>query len=424
MINPFIKRLDNASSPWLRLSILQTTFLRDDAIYIIKESFSELTKRDYFKYIDQKLFYFLVDYTVYARDEIIYLLNSNHSVFHLLTPKQLSDLIRDIPEVLDYVLARFYELDLNNQTLVRDLTLSCINDEDKFLRFAAKIFASKNNDAVPNFIRSLAQDNLLEDYSVLKPLISDARNSSVPTIMSSNVFLDNGLRNFLVDNFMELLELEKKNKMGFIDDLKYDLEDDIKAYYDYLLKLVSASNVPKETIGRLNILLANGGEDFIKDYIGDNDVSYLKAGSTAQAFRIGEDKVLKFAKMKHIPDSVYEHFLLAPTERKIIRDDSFKPILYIEKQDYLSQVYNGIPLGSDDYNNFFEEIKKQHLIVRDPHCLGRYADNFGFLRDYHDATLVGVSSHEELPDWFKRRPLVIFDIDMIIQDKTKIRKLK
>lgn len=35
------------------------------------------------------------------------------------------------------------------------------------------------------------------------------------------------------------------------------------------------------------------------------------------------------------------------------------------------------------------------------------------MKDYHDAILVGITSHEELPEWFKKRPLIMYDIDMI-----------
>lgn len=50
-------------------------------------------------------------------------------------------------------------------------------------------------------------------------------------------------------------------------------------------------------------------------------------------------------------------------------------------------------------------------------------DNFGFLKDYKDATLVGVDSYEELPDWFKKRPIVLYDIDMVSYEKDKLKSL-
>lgn len=422
MINTFLKKMDKAESPWLRVGVLETTFPRIDALSIIKSSFNELTKRDYFHYIDQKLFLYLADYPEDAKDEILYLLNSKKSMLHLLSPKQLNHLIQVIPEVFDLVMERFLELDLTSEELVRDLTNAVLDNVNHFLTLSERIFASKSETGISNFIHTLAYGNDFSDYSVLKPFIENARVESIPSIMSNHVYLDDNLRVFLVDNFLELYNIEKYRKMDFIDSLKYDLPDDVTKKYEYLLSLLRASNVPKTTINYLNILLANNEESFIKDYIGDKEVRYIKSGSTAQAFRVGEDKVLKFAKMKHMPNSIFEHFLLAPTDRIVTKDDAGKPTLYIEKQNYLKQVYNGIPINSDDYDNFFNEAKRQRLIIRDPHCVRRYADNFGFLNDYHEATLVGVDDHEELPDWFKRRPFVLFDIDMVIEDTSNNKK--
>lgn len=136
-------------------------------------------------------------------------------------------------------------------------------------------------------------------------------------------------------------------------------------------------------------------------------------------FRIGDDKVLKLTSRKHMKDTLTEHFLLAPTKTKIIYNENNEPILYIEKQDYLEKVYNGVAMNDEDLENYFEELRRLNIILHDPHCVKRLYDNFGFLKDYHDATLIGVNSYEELPDWFKRRPLVLYDIDMIRMKEIK-----
>lgn len=417
-MNVFLKKLDKASSPWLRLGILETTLVRDDAIYIIKESFNELTKRDYFKYLEQKIFRFLADYPGFAEVEILYLLNSKNSLLHLLSPKQLSELIIYVPGIFEFIMDRFFELDLSNHALVRDLTNASLCDHNYFTSFARRILKSKSKEGINTFISTLATSDNFNDFNQLLPFIKGASYESVPSILSSNVYQNDDLRLFLTENFEALFLLERPNKMNFLDDLKYDLDGEVLKKYNYLISILQASNVPATTLERLNILLEYGEEDFIKDYIGDESISYLKSGSSAQAFRIGEHKVLKFAKMKHIPNGVYEHFLLEKTERKIITNSLNKPILYVERQDYLSQVYEGKPICSDDIENFFLEAKRQKLIIHDPHCVRRYTDNFGFLNDYHEAQLVGVNSYEELPDWFKRRPLVLFDIDMITRKQT------
>ncbi len=413
MKNTFLEKLDNAKTIKLKKGVLANVLIKDDAIWTIKKSFNELTKRDYFPSIVKELFFFLVDFPGYVNEELLYLLTTREKLLHLLSPKQLGELLQYLPGFYEVVLDRFDELNLKNQQLVNNLAGYASQDEDKLLNLAEKIFNSYCIEGIRHFIRYLASNNKVADYSIFKPLIENSLIKSLPSILSEYSYLDDRLRNFLVDHFEMLFALEKSKKMGFLENLKYDLPEEIEEKYRYLLKLFFASNVPMETCGRLNILLEYQQEDFIKEYIGDNDVSFIKAGSAAQAFKIGEDKVLKLSKIKHTWDSIYEHFLLAPTVRNVIRNSSGRPCLYVEKQNYLLQEYNGIPINSEDFDHYFEELERQKLRIYDPHCVRRYTDNFGFLKDYHDATLVGVTDHEELPDWFKKRPMVLLDIDMV-----------
>lgn len=47
------------------------------------------------------------------------------------------------------------------------------------------------------------------------------------------------------------------------------------------------------------------------------------------------------------------------------------------------------------------------------HCLEKNFNNFGFLKDYHDANTTGFKSAEDLPEWFKERPIVLYDVDLV-----------
>lgn len=76
-------------------------------------------------------------------------------------------------------------------------------------------------------------------------------------------------------------------------------------------------------------------------------------------------------------------------------------------------------MTEEDISNFMKEIDRQGLVLGDPHCLQHDFVNFCFLEDYHDANLCGASSYEDLPEWFKKRPLVLYDIDMVTRKREK-----
>lgn len=80
-------------------------------------------------------------------------------------------------------------------------------------------------------------------------------------------------------------------------------------------------------------------------------------------------------------------------------------------------------MTEQDIENFLMEANKQGLVITDPLCLSKDNDNFGFLKSYKDATLAGVNSYDELPDWFKERPIVLYDIDLVTYKKDQTKSL-
>lgn len=76
-----------------------------------------------------------------------------------------------------------------------------------------------------------------------------------------------------------------------------------------------------------------------------------------------------------------------------------------------------------DIKNFLKEAARQGLKINDPLCRDKKNDNFGFLNSYKDASLVGVESHEDLPEWFKKRPIVLYDIDMVTYTEDNKKQL-
>lgn len=442
MANKFIKKLDTADYVYLKLEVLRAILDRVDAIEIIKEIFPTLTKRDYLTSISSYLLEFLIIHKESFSDEILYLLKGDYIDKRDLTTQNMEIILSNIPEAIDIIVEQFSNIFLKNtqfetfnlksRSLISTLTIYIINNRlDLFDKFMNVIIRSGIPDAIQSFFVVLVTNDQNFDYNLIlnalrncKKNAGDKNFSNMPYILVDYVHWSNSLKKFLSDNFEELFAYEKSKKVRFLFAMRNIIPKHVLDKYSYLLKISNAS-LYREDNEALDVLLEYGEEEFIKSYIGDEEVNIFneRMGTTSEVFRIGEKKILKLIQRKYDKDSEKEHFLLAPTELLVIRDDNNKEILYVEKQKLHSQEYNGKPLNNEDLDNFFEELDKCDLEILDPHCLARDFDNFGFLDDYHEATLVGVSSHEELPEWFKKRPVVLFDIDLV-QKKRKEEKRK
>lgn len=439
MENKYLYKLDYVGEHnyYLRLHILKTIFSRKDSISLMKKIFPELTKRDYLTDISSSILNFFLMYTDVFNNEIFYLLANNHIKLSELTPEDLKTIIYNIPNSIDIIInnlndlfkriSRFELMEVRYHTIINTLTTYIINNRpDIFTTYLNSII----NFGIPEMIRELfiatIQNEASFDYDLILEALrkckkneSDHSFSNLPYQLIDFLHLSEEFKSFLVTNFEELFKYEKDNKLNFLFAMRKYIPSSILKEYTYLLKLTKES-IYHENNPEINTILANGREDFIKDYIGDNSVHLLGEGTTAEAFRIGDDKILKFASKKYNEGTQKEHFLFAPTEELIIKDNKGKIILHVEKQRFHKKVHNGVEINKDDLNNYFNELARFGLEIQDPHCEAHKFDNFGFLDDYHEASLVGINSHEELPEWFKERPLVLFDIDMIVKKEKKL----
>lgn len=418
MENKYLRKLDNNNDLWIKSSVLENILARSNANVIIKEIFTELTKRKYFYYLAQPLFDHLLCYPLIFKEEILYMLNFNKNYLRI-NYNQLEVLIYNVPDSIRIIDENFKDFHLQDYKSISLLTKYYILHSRNFAHFLKIIINSNNTDIMHSFFTELTKADYDFSFNLiietLRNLEEDVNVSSLPATLADFSYNNVKLRDFLVNNFEELMEIEKHNKMKFFCRLKNYLSSDLKSKYAYLYQLYILSAVPAKMESMLDILLEYQEEDFVKKYVQGKDISFLNRGTTSQVFKVGDDKVLKISTEKHIRSTLTRHFLLAPTEMKIIYNEQNEAILYIEKQDLLSKIYNGVPMNKDDLENYFRELDRLNIFLRDPHCVRRHFDNFGFLRDYHDATLVGVNSYNELPDWFKERPVVLFDIDMFTQ---------
>ncbi len=420
MANKFIDKLDNASTDYYKLCVLSSILDRRDATDIIKEIFPDLEKRDYFPWLASDLFKYLIDHKDDFEDEVIYLMERDIIDWSKLRPDDV-DAILSINGGIDGLIKHFGKLDVDHQKIVANITLYVIhNRRDLFASLVNGVVKTEKWYTINYFLSTIVTNDANFDYNIIlealrscKKRDNDNSFSILPHSFLDFMYWSESFTDFLISNFEELFDYEKDKKIRFLEKMRKHLNADIASKYDYLLRIYKVSVLDIFCEESLNTVLKHKEEAFIKDYVQEDEIDHLALGTTLEAFKVGDDKVLKFIMKKYSEPTIMRHFLFAPTERKTFHDEKGKPILYLEQQGLLLDEYNGVKMNDEDLDNYFKELAKYNLRITDPHCMARDFKNFGFLRDYHDATLVGVSSYEELPEWFKRRPVVLLDIDLI-----------
>lgn len=214
-------------------------------------------------------------------------------------------------------------------------------------------------------------------------------------------------RNF---NFFFDFELEQKMKLIDIVGTNTALTQ-LKKYGLFYNLYKIRPEINEQVDHFLSNVIISGEEDKLLPYLSDKTV-YLDSGTTTHAYCV-EDKVLKLTLQKYCPNAVKDFFLLAPTKTIEIKNDKYDFHLTIELQNYLPKVKNGRKVTKFEIHRFLKELEKQGYLTDDPNNLNLKSDNFGYLLDYHDANLTGIESTDDLPKWFKKRPLVLYDIDKI-----------
>lgn len=141
-----------------------------------------------------------------------------------------------------------------------------------------------------------------------------------------------------------------------------------------------------------------------------DDYEFLGCGSTASSFRIG-DYVFKLIHKKwsyeeQICPNIY--LILKNLEEHYIRNENGHVVAGLEVQKYLSK--KDVKITSQDLKKFNEELRKLGYYTADTLMGGKYGDNCGILDSYLDADCI---NPELLPEDFKKKPLVLFDRDMV-----------
>lgn len=297
-------------------------------------------------------------------------------------------------------------LRLSNQKIRETFILTSIMKKVDFdMRDIVKTFYQEPSDFYHK--RDNCKDILLNSSHLPVSLLFYARNYPE-------------LEKVMVEYFELFFQAEAEQKMRFFDYFVDRVPEDFLDKYRDFLKLYQHQKT-RDIDRKLTILVNHDHELLISDFLKEKKTAYIGSGSTTSVFRVGK-QILKLSLRKHEPNTERDLFLIAPTELQMVYGNNFSPILYVEKQPYLSKTHNGQEMTKMDIQCFFEELDRQGFELTDPYCINFSFDNFGFLDDYHDANITGFASADDLPEWFKKRPIVLYDVDLVYRKECVKKK--
>lgn len=316
-------------------------------------------------------------------------------------------------EQIDYLITTDWSLSfiLIHEIIVKDnyfLTERIINNQEAFKKSLIILKKCQTITKITFIYEALCLDKVIEDNIVLE-LLSNQKYS-LP-----KWFIENEkIKPLIIRNFNFFVELESECKMNLIDKFYDDIDEDILAKYKPFIDLYNLHKDKSVDVFLTRLINANEEEKLLP-YLSDN-LTYLNSGTTTDVYTDGT-KVVKLTLEKYCPDTVKDLFLLAPTETIKINTCKKVSNQVIEIQSYLPKKKNGLSISKREIKRFLQQLDKYGYYTDDPNNLDLLPDNFGYLDDYHDANLTGFNCYEELPSWFKKRPLVLYDIDKVYKKK-------
>ena len=263
------------------------------------------------------------------------------------------------------------------------------------------------------------------------------------------------IRDFIFDNYdkntlaanldgygkynMDVLTLNKEMLVRDINRLfitsknyKYVLATRYQEYMDPIIlkefrsKISSFTWIDRDAVAQ--IFLSGLGDNFL-EYVdkylemstGAKVIRDAGFGTCSRAFRVG-DYVIKLSHKKwSMEDSLCPRgYLFAKNyEEDVVRKSNGEVTGAIEVQKYLTR-----PLVVDDYMaifNYQEALRNAGYYTKDVLTDREGGSNCYYLDSYLDADC---DDPEQLPDWFKKDPVVLVDRDLVFKLENKNPKLK
>lgn len=379
-------------------------------------------------YLDPKF----IEYTYY-------LLHSEYVMLEDLTDIELNNMLEHTTWGFDYIIDNIETLTEKRKInkMVKVLLEYSKDNKELCKKIKEKLLTSKKQEIRDNFIINSNIDNL-SDNDILSSFYQNPDDyyfkqetlpfykeeiklvkSEIPKFLRFYSLKKENIKKLMLDNFELFFETESDSKMRMLDFFIESLDKETKDKYKDIYEMYKKQ--PTMLIDKfISIMLNNNLLDWLTSFIKDKKVLYLTSGSTTSVFKV-DNLVLKLSLEKHQININKDLFLIAPTQTKIIYKNN-EPILIIEVQKYLNKVYKNHEMTEEDIEVFFKQLDELGYEARDPRCLNKSFCNFGFLEDYHDANLGKFSSHEELPDTFKKRPMVLYDVDLVYEKDDPSKK--
>ncbi len=238
---------------------------------------------------------------------------------------------------------------------------------------------------------------------------------------------------------MDIFTLNKEMLVRDIDRLfvtsknyKYELATRYQEYLnpsivrEFISKVSPFTWIDREAVSK--IFLSGLGDKFL-EYVdkyleistGAKVISDAGFGTCSRAFRVG-DYVIKLSHKKWSmeEDLCPSGYLFAKNyEEDVVRKSNGEVTGAIEVQRYLTR-----PLVVGDYMaifNYQEALRNAGYYTKDVLTDGDTGANCYYLDSYMDADC---DDPEQLPDWFKKDPVVLVDRDLVFRLENKNPKLK
>lgn len=367
------------------------------------------------------------------QEYIWYLLEKEYVPFEEFCILDISWILKSTSWGMEYILRHLERLPQNE---IHSL-IDCLKDNQKwYSMFLDKALGLSKQKLRESFILTSIMKNIDFDMrDIVKSLYQKPSDFCDNQDNYENVLLNSSnlpvclllyskyhpkLENVMIQYFELFFRAEAEQKMRLFDYFADKIPDYFLSKYGDFLKLYQYQK--NRDIDRKLTILVNYDKDLlISDFLRGRETFYMNSGTTTSVFMV-DKQVLKLSLRKHEPNTERNLFLIAPTDLQIVCDDSANPILYVEKQSYLSKIHNGQRMTNEDVKCFFEELDRQGFEITDPHCINGNFDNFGFLEDYHEANIAGFASAEDLPEWFKKRPIVLYDVDLVYRKECEKKK--
>jgi len=367
----------------------------------------------------------------------------------------LEDIVKSDFKNLHIILAFLFSDFKNNQDLVDVLYLHPnLHIRATFMKYVVDNHKDKLKDIYDDIMKYLTSytHKEYEQMTFLPELmtVEDVSNLAVSTLKANDKELWLKLKQFVLENYeynnlanllltgkqeeefksdADKLFLTSKNyQFEIYENYTRHLSESISDSFKHYISMFRGSSRDSHYSYNyyLRALYYNGlGNDlhkYIDKYLSlstDTTYEFIEKGSTTACFRIG-DYAFKISQSKWSYEDIIcpnLYLILKNLEEHFIRDKNGVVVAGLEVQKYLKRSANH--LDKEIFDNFKKELNRLGYYITDTLINGSCGDNCKLLDTYMDADC---SNPENLPDSFKKNPLVLVDRDRVYKLENKYPK--